>query len=790
VRHEFDLGCDICSACGHVLTERALTTTVQYNEDGALGTFLHDGATHGGHLAAARGGLTVAAGVNPSVARKMFRDEQTTHLENISKAVNFAAGQLRLSKDAAADAKALVVRASEGRWGDGDWTTLLVGACVYAASRQNALPLTIRDVAEACQLDVFAVGRVYNRLKQIHGLRVPPLDPGAFVARAAAAVPALKALAAAGGIGGVGGVPAGGLAASPSARRASFASAADLATTTGLVGGALASPTAGTTPATPSATGAPNATKKYPNQGSNPNPRGANLAPLVEDAKRLLEFAHARGLVTGRNPTSLVAAAVAVAAAARGVKLTDAETAAAARASVESARKAHAALRRELLEFSRAHEWGRAATLKTLPAFLPIALTRVAAALAERAAETTGTSGRSGGRDDEETREETRDGNDGNDGGDGRDGRDGAAVRTNAAPPARHPAASLDAMPVSFRAHEAARISRAARVETAKADVANALVHGGGSAREPSGRDAGRVDTNGRASESAATTAKRPARSKLPSRGGVKRARSRGGRMWDTPAPDEPDDDETETKAIAAAAFKTDAATRARTASGSGSRDGPPASLRVSRELGWSDVVLQRLLLEGVPDRFLLEEGDLYLNATRGSGSARRAASRGEEAAARAAADRVRARVRAEAEGRDGNGGVDRLVDDATASRMDMEAIAAIPDEEIAPLLRTPAEAAMARAMAGSALGGGAAFFDAGGSGAPPREEGEEEGKGEKEGAVDGEDEDDERDETGAGSEGGTAGGIKAEETNPNPGPSSQPRTDTRARRSTRRVRA
>ena len=285
VRHEFDLGCDICSACGHVLTERALTTTVQYNEDGALGTFLHDGATHGGHLAAARGGLTVAAGVNPSVARKMFRDEQTTHLENISKAVNFAAGQLRLSKDAAADAKALVVRASEGRWGDGDWTTLLVGACVYAASRQNALPLTIRDVAEACQLDVFAVGRVYNRLKQIHGLRVPPLDPGAFVARAAAAVPALKALAAAGGIGGVGGVPTGGLAASPSARRASDPPSTSRRRR---VSSARSRPRPAGRPAIPSATGAPNATKTYPNQGSNPNPRGANLAPLVEDAKRLL----------------------------------------------------------------------------------------------------------------------------------------------------------------------------------------------------------------------------------------------------------------------------------------------------------------------------------------------------------------------------------------------------------------------------------------------------------------------------------------------------------------------
>ena len=726
----------------------------------------------------------------------MFRDEQTTHLENISKAVNFAAGQLRLSKDAAADAKALVVRASEGRWGDGDWTTLLVGACVYAASRQNALPLTIRDVAEACQLDVFAVGRVYNRLKQIHGLRVPPLDPGAFVARAAAAVPALKALAAAGGIGGVGGVPTGGLAASPSARRASFASAVDLATTTGLVGGALASPTAGTTPAIPSATGAPNATKTYPNQGSNPNPRGANLAPLVEDAKRLLEFAHARGLVTGRNPTSLVAAAVAVAAAARGVKLTDAETAAAARASVESARKAHAALRRELLEFSRAHEWGRAATLKTLPAFLPIALTRVAAALAERAAETTGTSGRSGKRDGEETREETRDGNDGRDGGDGGDGRDGAAVGTNATPPARHSAASLDAMPVSFRAHEAARISRAARVETAKADVANALVHGGGSSREPSGRDAGRADANGRASESAATTLSRETTGEVETavagrretrsfakRSNVGHARARRtGRRRDR---DEGDRRREFQDGLGRGFARRSPRVAARVARVGVERRRPATPSPGGRARPFSS---RR-------GRFVPER-DARVRVRATGGVARRGSRR-----ARAAADRVRARVRAEAEGRaDPNGGVDRLVDDATASRMDMEAIAAIPDEEIAPLLRTPAEAAMARAMAGSALGGGAAFFDAGGSGAPPRKEGEEKGKGEKEGAVDGEDEDDERDETGsegsegsemgARSEGWTAGGIKAEETNPNPGPSSQPRTDTRARRSTRRVRA
>ena len=146
---------------------------MQFDEDGAQGVFLHDGGTRGQHLAAARSGLAMAPGSAPGVARAMFRDEQSTHLANINRAVDFAAQQLRLTKDAAADARALVVRASEGRWGEGDWTTLLVGACVYCAARQNTLPIAMRDVAEACQLDVFALGRVYNKLKRLFALVVP-----------------------------------------------------------------------------------------------------------------------------------------------------------------------------------------------------------------------------------------------------------------------------------------------------------------------------------------------------------------------------------------------------------------------------------------------------------------------------------------------------------------------------------------------------------------------------------------------------------------------------------------
>ena len=260
IKHEEDLGCDICAACGHVVNERGLTSQVQWTEDaGAMGTYVHE--DRGGQLAAARGGLSIGvSGVGAHIAKQFFRDEEATHMENITKSVNFACGQLRLSKDAAADAKALVVKACDGRWGDGEWTTMLTGACVYAASRQNQLPITVRDVAEACQLDVFALGRVYNRLKFLHELKVPPLDPGKFVARAAAAIPEL--------------------------REAIDASSA----------GADNDETGPSAPA-PVRRSRLNVERPGNNNADKPTPavdRGAKLAPVIEDARRLLTFADTR----------------------------------------------------------------------------------------------------------------------------------------------------------------------------------------------------------------------------------------------------------------------------------------------------------------------------------------------------------------------------------------------------------------------------------------------------------------------------------------------------------------
>ena len=316
IKHEEDLGCDICAACGHVINERGLTSQVQWTEDaGAMGTYVHE--DRGGQLAAARAGLAIGpGGVGAHIAKQFFRDEEATHMENITKSVNFACGQLRLGKDAAADAKALVVKACDGRWGEGEWTTMLTGACVYAASRQNALPITVRTsrrraswtssrwVACTTGLNFCTSSRCRRSTRRRSW-------------RAAAAIPQLR---------------------------------------DAMGGGTRTTRGGGDDASRASASAAKSAEAKSGQQGDKPVDRGAKLAPVVEDAKRLLAFAERRGLMTGRGPFPMVAAALGVAAAARGIALTPEAAAAGARAAVTSTKRS-LALKRELGTFAASCAW-------------------------------------------------------------------------------------------------------------------------------------------------------------------------------------------------------------------------------------------------------------------------------------------------------------------------------------------------------------------------------------------------------------------------------------------------
>src|SRR6056300_1473734 len=127
IKLEPALGCEICQACGVVYTASVLQTTLNWTEDGAAdGTFLQDGAHVGAHLAAARAQMVSMPGAS-HVTRHMFRDRESTNLYHIAKSVEHTGALLKLNKDIIAEVKDLVTRASDGKWGQGLWTSQLTG---------------------------------------------------------------------------------------------------------------------------------------------------------------------------------------------------------------------------------------------------------------------------------------------------------------------------------------------------------------------------------------------------------------------------------------------------------------------------------------------------------------------------------------------------------------------------------------------------------------------------------------------------------------------------------------
>ena len=141
---------------------------------------------------------------------------------------------------------------------------------------------------------------------------------------------------------------------------------------------------------------------------------------------------------------------------------------------------------------------------------------------------------------------------------------------------------------------------------------------------------------------------------------------------------------------------------------------------------GWSDVLIQQLLLAGVPERLVVEEDGLFTDiVVDGSGVVKPTKApvtyQGEMEAAEEAAHRVMERWNAEtsrdplltAETDAANAG-DVGDEKATMERIrvaregvekaDAEAIAAIPDEDVARFIRSEEEAAMVKAMAARRL--------------------------------------------------------------------------------------
>ena len=386
------------------------------------------------------------------------------------------------------------------------------------------------------------------------------------------------------------------------------------------------------------------------------------------------------------------------------------KTAAAARSSAASTRRASRALREELVVFCASFVWGLGASVRTLHVYLPSLVKHVAGALHQLSNLET----RNGNTSDEQkkTRQES----------------------TTAA------ARRIEGMPVSFRHHEKTRVLRNLRVAATKRDTLISLDGGGqhdsyGQLPARGGSDVadenialGEEDTEAETETPAgglvvaSAVPPGPVTVKRPTRGGAKSSRRKKAKVVSFGDRDD---------ATAAAAGGSKKRTARKQGSGS---DDETFGFDETFDFDWHDLAVQRLLLEGVPERYVVEEKGLYAAENGNAGAAGKSGWKqtGAKKCVRGvgfgngnnsldAVERVRRRVAEDKAGSEFDfehvlpggvflpGGVTWKAPRGISAveRFDKNAMDQIPDHEIDELIRTPTEVALAVAVAESALGGG-----------------------------------------------------------------------------------
>ena len=386
------------------------------------------------------------------------------------------------------------------------------------------------------------------------------------------------------------------------------------------------------------------------------------------------------------------------------------KTAAAARSSAASTRRASRALREELVVFCASFVWGLGASVRTLHVYLPSLVKHVAGALHQLSNLET----RNGNTSDEQkkTRQES----------------------TTAA------ARRIEGMPVSFRHHEKTRVLRNLRVAVTKRDTLISLDGGGqhdsyGQLPARGGSDVadenialGEEDTEAETETPAgglvvaSAVPPGPVTVKRPTRGGAKSSRRKKAKVVSFGDRDD---------ATAAAAGGSKKRTARKQGSGS---DDETFGFDETFDFDWHDLAVQRLLLEGVPERYVVEEKGLYAAENGNAGAAGKSGWKqtGAKKCVRGvgfgngnnsldAVERVRRRVAEDKAGSEFDfehvlpggvflpGGVTWKAPRGISAveRFDKNAMDQIPDHEIDELIRTPTEVALAVAVAESALGGG-----------------------------------------------------------------------------------
>ncbi|KAL1239028.1 Transcription factor IIIB 90 kDa subunit [Trichinella pseudospiralis] len=167
------MGNSVCGNCGHVISENAIVSEVEFYETAGggsvlLGQFIHkDGNSMS---------FTGMKNMNSLSSTEVTYIKVRKHMENV-------ASQLQLSQ-AVTEAGFRFYKIAHGRsLTRGRKLSHVIPSLLYIACRLNGVPQMLIDFSDVAEVNVFTLGRTFSFLAREMHLKLPPTDPCIYVLR-------------------------------------------------------------------------------------------------------------------------------------------------------------------------------------------------------------------------------------------------------------------------------------------------------------------------------------------------------------------------------------------------------------------------------------------------------------------------------------------------------------------------------------------------------------------------------------------------------------------------------
>jgi transcription initiation factor TFIIIB Brf1 subunit/transcription initiation factor TFIIB len=173
-------GLSVCEACGHVLQDEELVSQVLFvgKEDQKPA-----GVIVGSKDSGLEASLRMLRGTRVGTA--VHRTRPKNSAIHVAKTVKEISNKMHLSSSVASEAELYmekVLKAAHGSWR----LELVAASAVYMAIRQNNVPLTLLDLADATHQNLYALGRYYRLAIRMLDIHPPPIRVADHLHRALA----------------------------------------------------------------------------------------------------------------------------------------------------------------------------------------------------------------------------------------------------------------------------------------------------------------------------------------------------------------------------------------------------------------------------------------------------------------------------------------------------------------------------------------------------------------------------------------------------------------------------